>query len=35
VGKALGEETILQLPARTRKLKIVGLVTIHEQPGAE
>ena len=32
VGKALGEETILQLPARTRKLRIVGLVTIHEQP---
>jgi transcription elongation factor GreA len=29
-GRALGDEVLLQLPARTRKLKIVELVTIHE-----
>jgi transcription elongation factor GreA len=30
VGKGVGETTILKLPARTRKLKIVELKTIHE-----
>jgi transcription elongation factor GreA len=30
VGKAVGETTILRLPARTRKLKIMELKTIHE-----
>ena len=30
VGKAVGETTILRLPAKTRKLKIVELRTIHE-----
>ena len=30
VGKGIGETTILKLPARTRKLRIVGLRTIHE-----
>ena len=30
VGKGIGETTILRLPARTRKLRIVGLRTIHE-----
>ena len=30
VGKAVGETTILKLPASTRKLKIVELKTIHE-----
>ena len=30
VGKAVGETTILRLPARTRKLKIVELKTIHQ-----
>ena len=29
-GRALGDEVVLQLPARTRKLKIVELVTIHQ-----
>ena len=29
-GHALGDEVLLQLPAKTRKLKIVELVTIHE-----
>ena len=33
LGKKLGELTTLKLPDRTRKLKIVGLVTIHEAPG--
>ena len=28
-GKAVGETAILKLPARTRRLKIVDLVTIH------
>jgi transcription elongation factor GreA len=31
VGKAVGESTILRLPARTRKLKIVELKTIHQK----
>ena len=30
VGKAVGETTILRFPAKTRKLKIVELKTIHE-----
>jgi len=30
VGKAVGDTTILKLPASTRKLKIVELRTIHE-----
>ena len=30
VGKAVGETTILKLPARTRRLKIVELKTIHQ-----
>ncbi len=29
-GKKLGEVALLKLPARTRKLKLVKLVTIHE-----
>ena len=32
LGKKLGELTTLKLPDRTRKLKIVGLVTIHQAP---
>ena len=30
LGKKLGEITLLRLPAMTRKMKIVSLVTIHE-----
>ena len=30
VGKGVGETSILKLPARTRRLKIVGLKTIHQ-----
>jgi len=30
VGKGVGESTILKLPARVRRLKIVGLKTIHQ-----
>lgn len=30
LGKKVGEVALLKLPARTRKLKIVKLVTIHE-----
>lgn len=30
LGKKLGEITVLRLPAITRKMKIVSLVTIHE-----
>jgi transcription elongation factor GreA len=30
VGKSVGETTILKLPARTRRLRIVALKTIHE-----
>ena len=29
VGKTIGEIAFLQLPARTRRLKILELVTIH------
>lgn len=32
LGKKIGELTTLKLPHRTRKLKIVELVTIHEAP---
>lgn len=28
-GKAVGEQVILQLPARTRRMRVVELVTIH------
>jgi transcription elongation GreA/GreB family factor len=28
-GKAVGENVILKLPARTRRLRVVELVTIH------
>jgi len=31
-GHALGDEVLLKLPARTRRLKIVELVTIHDKP---
>ena len=31
VGRAVGDLTVLQLPALTRKLKIVELKTIHQQ----
>lgn len=30
VGKSIGEVAFLKLPARTRKLKVVELVTIHQ-----
>ncbi|MGI9042648.1 MAG: GreA/GreB family elongation factor [Gemmatimonadaceae bacterium] len=30
VGRGIGEKTILKLPASVRKLKIIGLKTIHE-----
>ena len=30
VGRAVGDTTVLKLPALTRKLKIVALKTIHE-----
>ena len=30
LGKKVGEVAMVKLPARTRKLKIVKLVTIHE-----
>ncbi len=32
INKSVGEVAFLRLPARTRKLKIVQLVTIHESP---
>ena len=35
VGKAVGETTVLKLPASTRNLKIVELATIHEAVSAE
>src|SRR5687768_9073400 len=31
VGRGVGETTILKLPARTRRLKIIELQTIHQQ----
>ena len=30
-GRALGDEIVLRLPAKTRKLKIVELLTIHDE----
>jgi transcription elongation factor GreA len=30
IGKAVGEEVVLRLPSKTRRLKIVELVTIHD-----
>ena len=35
VGKAVGETTVLKLPASIRNLKIVQLATIHETVAAE
>jgi transcription elongation factor GreA len=32
VGKGVGDLTILKLPAATRRLKIIDLQTIHQQP---
>jgi len=31
-GKSVGEDVILRLPARTRRLRVVELVTIHAAP---
>src|SRR5262245_56654125 len=33
VGKGIGEEVMLKLPARIRRLRIVSLTTIHEASG--
>jgi transcription elongation factor GreA len=33
-GKAVGESVLLRLPATVRKLKVVELVTIHDEPAA-
>ena len=35
VGRSVGEETVLKLPAKSRKLRIVELATIHEEAVAE
>jgi transcription elongation factor GreA len=32
IGKAVGDDVLLKLPARTRRLRIVELSTIHERP---
>ena len=32
LGKKIGELVLLKLPTITRKLKVVGLVTIHDEP---
>jgi transcription elongation GreA/GreB family factor len=32
INKSVGEVTFLRLPARTRRLKIVELITIHQAP---
>lgn len=32
VGRAIGDLTVLKLPAATRRLKIIELLTIHDQP---
>jgi transcription elongation factor GreA len=32
IGKAVGDDVLLKLPARTRRLRIVELRTIHEAP---
>jgi transcription elongation factor GreA len=34
VGRAVGDEILLKLPARTRRLRIVTLVTIHDEVDA-
>ena len=34
VGRTVGDEVILKLPAMTRRLRITGLKTMHEQGGA-
>lgn len=34
LGKAVGDEIILKLPAMTRRLKLVELTTIHDDVGA-
>ena len=34
IGKEVGDEVLLRLPARTRRLRIVSLKTIHENGGA-
>ncbi len=34
-GKAVGEQVILQLPARTRRMRVVELVTIHAASNGE
>ena len=31
IGKAVGDNVLLKLPARTRRLRILELRTIHEQ----
>ena len=33
-GKAVGEQVILKLPARTRRMRVVELVTLHALPDA-
>ena len=35
VGKGVGDDVLLKLPARTRRLKIVELTTIHDQAAIE
>ena len=32
IGKAVGDDILPKLPARTRRLRIVELRTIHERP---
>lgn len=34
-GKAVGETAMLRLPTLVRKLKVLELVTIHDEPGGE
>ena len=31
IGKGVGDDIVLKLPARTRRLRIVELRTIHEE----
>jgi transcription elongation factor GreA len=33
IGKAVGDQVLLRLPARTRRLRIVELKTIHQNGG--
>jgi transcription elongation factor GreA len=35
VGKAVGDDVLLKLPAKTRRLKIIDLTTIHHQASLE